>query len=129
VAISKDHIFFGCSDKKIYSLNSTNGSIKWKYETGDKVWSSPVVTQKNDDDKEEGMLYVGSLDSHIYGIGIESGRLNWKFPTMDGIESSPCIVKNKMFISSKDGLLYCFSNQQKMDNEKSILNLPIRKCF
>jgi hypothetical protein len=34
---------------------------------------------------------------------------------MDGIESSPCIVKNKMFISSKDGLLYCFSNQQKMD--------------
>ena len=111
VAISKDHIFFGCSDKKIYSLHSINGSIKWKYETGDKVWSSPVITQ-NDDGKEEGMLYVGSLDSHIYGLGIESGSLNWKFPTMDGIESSPCIVKNKLFISSKDGLLYCFSNQK-----------------
>jgi outer membrane protein assembly factor BamB len=89
-----------------------------------------VITQNDDDnDKEEGMLYVGSLDSHIYGLGIESGRLNWKFPTMDGIESSPCIVKNKLFISSKDGLLYCFSNQQKMDNEKSILNVPVRKCF
>jgi outer membrane protein assembly factor BamB len=136
-AISKDHIFFGCSDKKIYSLNSINGSIKWKFETGEKVWSSPVITQNNNNNnndnnknKEEGMLYVGSLDSHIYGLGIESGRLNWKFPTMDGIESSPCIVKNNLFISSKDGLLYCFSNQQKMDNEKnSILNVPIRKCF
>ena len=43
-----------------------------QYETEDKIWSSPVITQK-DDDKEEGMLYVGSLDSHIYGLDIESG--------------------------------------------------------
>lgn len=127
---STNSLFIGTHSGIMYCLNQSDGSIKWKYETGDKVWSSPVITQNDDDnDKEEGMLYVGSLDSHIYGLGIESGRLNWKFPTMDGIESSPCIVKNKLFISSKDGLLYCFSNQQKMDNEKSILNVPVRKCF
>jgi len=104
VATSKDHIFFGCSDKCIYSLNSTDGSIKWKYETGDKIWSSPAITRNG------GILFVGSLDSHIYGLEIETGTVNWKFPTMDSIESSPCIAKNMMFISSKDGLLYCFSN-------------------
>ena len=73
-------------------------------------------------------MYIGSLDSHIYGLGIESGKVNWKFPTMDGIESSPCIVKNKLFISSKDGLLYCFSNQQKNGlnlNKKTILKFTI----
>ena len=107
VAISKDHIFFGCSDKRVYSLNSTDGLINWKYETEDKIWSSPVITQK------EGILYVGSLDSHIYGLEIETGRLNWKFPTMDAIESSPCIVNDMLFISSKDGLLYCFSSQKR----------------
>ena len=104
VATSKDHIYFGCSDKWFYSLNSTDGSIKWKYETGDKIWSSPVITQNG------GMLFVGSLDSHIYGLDIETGQVNWKFPTIDAIESCPCIAKNMMFISSKDGLLYCFSS-------------------
>jgi eukaryotic-like serine/threonine-protein kinase len=107
VAISKDHIFFGCSDKRVYSLNSTNGLINWKYETEGKIWSSPVITQN------EGILYVGSLDSHIYGLEIKTGRLNWKFPTMDAIESSPCIVNDMLFISSKDGLLYCFSSQER----------------
>lgn len=107
VAISKDHIFFGCSDKRVYSLNSTDGLINWEYETEGKIWSSPVITQN------EGILYVGSLDSHIYGLEIETGKLNWKFPTMNAIESSPCIVNGMLFIGSKDGLLYCFSSQER----------------
>jgi outer membrane protein assembly factor BamB len=104
VATLKDHIFFGCSDKRVYSLNSTDGSINWTYKTEGKIWSSPVITQN---DK---ILYVGSLDSHLYGLEIETGRLKWKFPTMNAIESSPCIVKDMLFIGSKDGLLYCFSS-------------------
>ena len=107
VAISKDSIFFGCSDNNIYSLNSNDGSLKWKYGTEGKIWSSPAITQN------EGVLYVGSLDSHIYGLESETGRLNWKFPTMNAIESSPCIVNDMLFISSKDGLLYCFNSQKK----------------
>lgn len=64
----------------------------------------PVIT------RNDGILYVGSLDSHLYGLEIETGKLIWKFPTMNAIESSPCIVKDMLFISSKDGLLYCFSS-------------------
>jgi len=107
VAILNNHIFFGCSDKKIYSLNSTDGLINWEYKTDGKIWSSPVIT------KAEGILYVGSLDSHIYGLEIETGKLNWKFPTMNAIESSPCIVNDMLFISSKDNLLYCFRSQKR----------------
>jgi len=107
VAISKDSIFFGCSDNNIYSLNSNDGSLNWKYGTEGKIWSSPVIT------KNEGILYVGSLDSHIYGLESKTGRLNWKFPTMNAIESSPCIANDMLFISSKDGLLYCFNIQKQ----------------
>jgi len=104
-AILKDRVFFASSDKKIYCLSCINGSRLWEFETGDRIWSSPALTEN------EGVLYFGSLDSHIYGLDISTGSQLWKFPTMDIVDSSPCIASNMLFVASRDGLLYAFGLQ------------------
>ena len=38
-----------------------SGSLKWRYQTGDWVSSSPIVGS-------DGTIYVGSFDAYLYAI-------------------------------------------------------------
>jgi outer membrane protein assembly factor BamB len=104
-AVLKDRVFFASSDKKIYCLYCNNGSRLWEFETGERIWSSPVIIENDE------MMFFGCLDSHIYGLDTGTGNQLWKFPTMDIIDSSPCIASNMLSIGSRDGLLYVFGLQ------------------
>jgi outer membrane protein assembly factor BamB len=104
-AILKDKAFFAASDKRIYCFQVKDGSSIWNFETGDKIWSSPSISEY------DGVMFFGSLDSHIYGIDIHSGRQTWKFPTMNMVDSSAAIASSMMFIGSRDGLLYVFGSE------------------
>jgi len=75
-ATIKDKVFFATSDKGIYCFHVEDGSSIWKFETEDKIWSSPSLSEY------DGIMFFGSLDSHIYGIDINTGRQSWKFPTV-----------------------------------------------
>ena len=64
-AIDKNgNIYFGSSDKKIYSVNK-NGALQWSYTTQDEVDSSPAIGSN-------GLLYIGSSDGYLYAIGAKS---------------------------------------------------------
>lgn len=45
--------------------------VKWKFQTGGEVVSSPAVVG--------GVVYVGSNDGRMYAIDGASGTLKWKF--------------------------------------------------
>jgi len=104
-AAINDKVFFATSDKKIYCVQKKDGSNIWDFETGDKIWSSPSISE------HDGVLFFGSLDSHIYGIDIVTGKQTWKFPTMNMVDSSPAIANSMMFIGSRDGLFYVFGSE------------------
>jgi outer membrane protein assembly factor BamB len=101
-ATIKDKVFFAASDKRIYCFHVEDGSRIWQFETEDKIWSSPSLSEY------DGIMFFGSLDSHIYGVDINTGRQTWKFPTMNMLDSSAAIASNMMLIGSRDGLLYVF---------------------
>jgi PQQ-like domain len=48
-------------------------AVKWQFQTGGYVISSPAVTG--------GMVYVGSMDQHLYALDRETGKAKWKFQT------------------------------------------------
>jgi len=102
-AYSDGMVFFGCSDKHVYAINS-ECSILWRVHTGDKVWSTPAVVE------DTHTLFIASLDSRIYSIDTLTGRINWIFPTMDAVDASPSLTYDKMFIGSRDGILYAFTD-------------------
>jgi hypothetical protein len=52
---------FGSYDGKVYALDTLTGMLRWSYQTGDKVVSSPAMTHDT--------LYVGSYDHIVYAFG------------------------------------------------------------
>ncbi|RKX51936.1 MAG: hypothetical protein DRP50_08090 [Thermotoga sp.] len=49
-------------------MRSQPGTLKWKYKTGDEVFSSPAIGV-------DGTIYVGSFDDYLYAINGNSGGL------------------------------------------------------
>ncbi|MFN4336763.1 MAG: PQQ-binding-like beta-propeller repeat protein [Candidatus Nitrosocaldus sp.] len=103
-AYSNSRIFFGSSDTYVYAFDAREGSVLWRVKTGDRVWSSPAVAEGNS------TLLACSLDSKIYTIDADTGMVLWVFPTMDAIDASPCICDGRIFIGSRDGILYAFDD-------------------
>ncbi|MGE6356340.1 PQQ-binding-like beta-propeller repeat protein [Flavobacterium sp. NPDC079362] len=78
-------------------------SLKWKYKTGGKIFSSPIA--------QNGIVYIGSEDGFLYAIEEKSGNLKWKFKTNGAIHSSPSIFENIIYFGSFDGNYYAINTQ------------------
>jgi outer membrane protein assembly factor BamB len=94
--------------------------VKWKFETGGEVWSSPVAAA--------GVIYFGSDDDHLYAVDANSGEERWEFKTGDDVRSSAAIAGGIVYFDSFDGYLYAVdakSGQEKWKfNMLSDLTLP-----
>ena len=71
----------------------------WRYETGNRVSSSPAVAG--------GIVYIGSYGGYLYAVDAASGELRWRYETAeDGVSSSPTVVDGVVYIGSRDKYLY-----------------------
>jgi len=85
----------GCYEGAGIGLNS---SVVWKFKTGDKVISSPVIYNET--------LFIGSDDCFFYAIDKKSGNLKWKFKTKGRVSSSAAVFNKVVYINSFDGFVY-----------------------
>ncbi|MFH4969529.1 PQQ-binding-like beta-propeller repeat protein [Gaetbulibacter sp. M240] len=53
-------IYFGSWDNQVYAVNP-DGTLKYKFLTGDRVWSSPAIGS-------DGTIYVGGYDGKLYAL-------------------------------------------------------------
>jgi len=76
--------------------------LKWKFKTGDAIYSSPAIGS-------DGTIYIGSDDHNLYAINPD-GTLKWKFETGDIVRSSPAIGSDgTIYIGSNDNYFYAIS--------------------
>ncbi|HEY3405530.1 MAG TPA: PQQ-binding-like beta-propeller repeat protein [Ohtaekwangia sp.] len=75
----------------------TFGDVKWKFATGGKIFSSPVLVN--------GVAYVGSEDGCVYAID-DSGKQKWKFKTGGAVHSTPAVHNQMVYFGSFDGYYY-----------------------
>ncbi len=73
-------------------------SLRWAFETGDSVWSSPVVA--------DGRAYVGSYDGNLYAVDVDTGEEVWRFETDDRIDGTPAVVDGVVYVGSFDKHVY-----------------------
>lgn len=107
-AVDGSKVYFGSGDGHIYSLNSLNGKLNWKFKTGGRVRSSPAVFQNT--------IYAGSLDGKMYAVDATKGTLLWSFkaegneyfPTGE-IQSTPAIAAGMVIFGSRDYYLYALA--------------------
>lgn len=74
------------------------GDLKWRFKTGGKIVSSPVIHQ--------GLALIGSADGNLYAIDIKTGREQWRYKTAGPVHSSPALYDNTVFVGSMDGHFY-----------------------
>lgn len=98
VAISPGVVYFGSSDGGLYAVNIVGHDLKWKFATGDKIWSTPVV--------DGNTIYIGSFDKKLYAVNISSGTRKWEFATDGPITGTPLVHDNTVYIGSFDRYVY-----------------------
>lgn len=99
-------VYFGSGDGNVYALDAANGSVKWKFKTGDVVHASPALA--------EGRLYIGSWDSYFYALDAATGKEVWRFKTGEdpdihnqvGIQSSATMADGMVYFGCRDSNLY-----------------------
>jgi len=74
------------------------GELKWKFETGGAVHSSPALAY--------GTVYVGSRDFNLYALDAETGEKKWEFRAHGRVNSSPAVVDGIVYFGSNDGYFY-----------------------
>lgn len=87
----------------VYSGNAPRQfhRVKWKFPTGDRVVSSPVMQGK--------AIYFGGDDGNIYAVDAESGRQIWKHTTRGPVPCTPAVADGVVYAVSYDGRLYALN--------------------
>jgi len=101
-AIVGSTVFVGSHKGELVALSLDNGSVYWKFSTGNPIGeSSPAYGN--------GVVYIGDLGGWINAINASDGRKLWAFKTNNEIKSSPVVVGDRVLIGSYDEHLYCLS--------------------
>jgi uncharacterized repeat protein (TIGR01451 family) len=64
-------VLIGSFDGYLYALN-TDGTLKWRYETGGKIWTSPAADETNN------RVYFGSEDMYATCVALDDGEYIWR---------------------------------------------------
>ena len=101
-AIVGGTVFVGSQKGELVALSLENGSVYWKFSTGNPIGeSSPAYGS--------GVVYIGDLGGWINALNASDGRKLWAFKTRGEIKSSPVVVGDRVLIGSYDEHLYCLS--------------------
>ena len=81
------------------SLQAAPGDLKWSFQTGGAVRSSPALGTN-------GLVYFGSSDSKLYALDAVTGVKRWELASSASIIASPAIGPDgTVFVGSTDGNL------------------------
>ena len=82
-------IFITSNDQKIHALNPSNGSLLWRFRTGEWLGSPSIG--------DDGTIYVASLDDYLYAV-YPNGTMKWRTEIDTGSSDTPGI--------GSDGTIY-----------------------
>ena len=77
--------------------------LKWKFPTGNRIVSSPVIHEKT--------LFVGGDDGNVYAVEAETGRQIWKRTTGGPVSATPAVANGIVYVGSYDGKFYALDEK------------------
>jgi outer membrane protein assembly factor BamB len=77
--------------------------VKWKFQTGDRIVSSPVYS--------DGAIYFGGDDGNVYAVDSADGHQLWKRSTGGPVSSTPAIAGSLLYVGSYDGKFYALDKR------------------
>lgn len=90
-------LYIGSSNHHLYAINTSDGSIKWRFPTKGIIRATPLV--------HDAVVYVGSWDGYMYALKAGVGELIWSSRIGEVIQSTAAIYENKLIIGSRGASL------------------------
>ncbi len=105
-AITEDTLFIGNFGKKLYALNTNDGTERWVFETRGAIIAAPLVN--------EDKVYFGTFGRRFYAVETASGEEVWCFPADDSDENKPknwfwakpLVSNGTIYAPNMDGKVY-----------------------
>ena len=104
-SVDDNVVIAGSRDNNLYCFDKFSGKVKWVFETGDAIDSSPVISKTN--------VLSASKDGFIYVIDINTGNIIWSYDCCSEINTSPAVTDQGFFIGTDNGKLYHFRFSSK----------------
>ncbi len=106
-------VYFGSTDGSLYCLSPT-GEMRWRYDTGDPIRSSPVIGRMPEG--EDGhIVYFGSGNGVLYALDAAKGTRRWSLDTTpddpalrdrNDLNASPALGKTGVYIAGEHGYVW-----------------------
>ena len=94
-------IYIGSEDTYLYAINP-DGTLKWRYQTGDQITSSPAIG-------DNGTIIFGSHDNVVYALQPD-GTLSWSYNLGHRIGGSAAIASDgTVYIAPYNGSLWALN--------------------
>lgn len=97
-AINETTVFIGGRDKKIHAISRETGKRLWRYKTGSRVESSPILFNDG--------LVCGSSDGRLYALSLEKGEEIWKLDLGESLVAAASFAQGFILIGSETGTLF-----------------------
>lgn len=96
-AVTKDAVYVGGTDRKLYALDKATGKQKWTFPTKGDTSTTPVVVGDT--------IYFGCGDGKLYALDLK-GKEKWHFQAKEAIYSSPIYADGLILFGSNDSDFY-----------------------
>lgn len=97
-AVDKKNVYIGGRDKKIHAISRGTGEGVWKFKTGGRVESSPILFTDG--------LVSGSSDGRLYALDLTNGEERWMVDLGESLVAAASYAKGTLLIGSEDGTMF-----------------------
>jgi PQQ-like domain len=108
-AIYKNMLYVPTQGGALLGIDRQSGEIVWSKPIAEHTWASPIVVDRT--------LIVGDTYGALRAWDVSDTSVDpplvWEYnvPSGSALESTPAVWKGKLFLGSRDGFYYCFSDQ------------------
>jgi len=96
-AVADGRVYAASVDGCLYAFD-TNLERQWVFNTGDQIWSTPVV--------DGNTVYIGSFDKKIYAVDATTGQEKRSYTTQGAVVATPVVAGGCVYIASLDRHVY-----------------------
>lgn len=97
-AVDQKNVYIGGRDKKIHAISRETGKGVWKFKTGGRVESSPILFTDG--------LVSGSSDGRLYALDLKDGSEIWMVDLGESLVAAASYAKGTLLIGSEDGTMF-----------------------
>ena len=96
--VDEARVYVGCRDKYLHAVDRHTGKRLWKFKTGGRVESSPLVF--------DDAVVFGSADGRLYAVDKLDGHEIWRLDLGENLAVAPAFAAGRIVIGGADGSLF-----------------------